>query len=162
MDDPETARKGGSAEARERARYDRDLYNWAIEQAALLRAGKLDEVDAHNVAEEIDDVGNEQYDKLESASRLILLHLLKWDHQPERRSRSAQSSIAVQRRHALRVLRKNPGLKPMIDEAVTEAYEVARIDAAAQTLLEEGGFPPECPYSWTEIMDRPVEWPPMD
>lgn len=162
MDDPETARKGGRAETQERARYDRDLYSWAIEQAALLRAGKLDEVDAHNVAEEIDDVGNEQYGKLESAVRVILLHLLKWDHQPGRRSRSWQSSIAVQRRHALRVLRKNPGLKPLIEEAVAEAYEVARIEAAAQTLLEEDGFPLECPYSWSEIMDRPVAWPPAD
>ncbi len=51
----------------ERARYDRDLYSWAIEQAELLRAGRISEADALNIAEELDDVGNEQYDKLESA-----------------------------------------------------------------------------------------------
>ena len=67
------------------ARYDRDLYSWAIEQAALLRAGRIAEADALNIAEELDDVGNEQYDRLESALRIILLHLLKWGHQPERR-----------------------------------------------------------------------------
>src|ERR687883_164807 len=83
----------------ERARYDRDLYSWAIEQAALLRAGRIAEADVLNIAEEIDDVGNEQYDKLESALRIILIHLLKWDHQPERRSRSWWASIRVQRRH---------------------------------------------------------------
>jgi hypothetical protein len=66
-----------------RARYDRDLYSWAVEQAALLRSGRVTELDALNIAEELDDVGNEQYDKLESALRPILLHLLKWDHQPE-------------------------------------------------------------------------------
>ena len=141
------------------ARYDRDLYSWAVEQAALLRAGRIAEIDAHNIAEELDDVGNEQYEKLESALRIILLHLLKWDHQPERRSRSWSSSIAVQRKHVSKVLRKNPGLQPLIDEATSEGYEIARIEAAAQTLLEEDIFPHECPYSWHEIMERKIVWP---
>ena len=145
---------------KEPARYDRDLYSWAVEQAALLRAGKITEADALNIAEELDDVGNEQYDKLESALRLILLHLLKWDHQPERRSRSWYASIKVQRKHVLKVLKKNPGLKPVADEAVTEAYETARIEAALQTSLEEDRFPFDCPYSWDEITERPIEWPP--
>jgi hypothetical protein len=156
MDGPDTARKSAPADARDGARYERDLYSWAVEQAALLRAGRLAEVDALSLAEEIDDVGSKQYDKLQSALRLILLHLLQWDHQPERRSRSWQLSIAVQRRHVLRVLRKNPGLKAVVDEAVTEAYEIARLEAAAQTLLEEDIFPVECPYSWNEIMDRAI------
>ncbi len=173
MDDPETLRKpppnpppqageGRVGGVPEGARHDRDLYSWAVEQAALLRAGRLGEVDALNLAEEIDDVGNEQYDKLESAIRAILLHLLKWDQQPQRRSRSWQLSIAVQRRHVLRVLRKNPGLKPLLDEAITEAYEIARIEAAAQTLLDDDMFSAECPYSWNEIMERPILWPPAD
>jgi hypothetical protein len=143
----------------EPARYDRDLYSWALEQAELLRAGRISEVDALNIAEELDDVGNEQYEKLESALRIILLHLLKWDHQPERRSRGWCSSIAVQRKRVLRVLRKNPGLKPVVQEAITEAYETARIEAAAQTLLEEDLFARECPYAWSEIMDREIPWP---
>src|SRR5437660_10075052 len=98
-----------------RARYDQDLYSWAAEQAALLRAGRIAEADVLNIAEEIDDVGNEQYDKLESALRIILIHLLKWDHQPERRSRSWRGSILAHRNHVRRVLRKNPGLKPHVD-----------------------------------------------
>src|SRR6201986_5391756 len=104
------------------ARYERDLYGWAAEQAALLRTGRIAEADAHNIAEELDDVGSEQYDKLESALRLILLHLLKWDHQPERRSRSWWASITVQRNQVRRVLRKNPGLKPHVKTATADAY----------------------------------------
>ena len=160
MDDPsDRAAQCRGNEVQEPARYDRDLYSWAVEQAALLRAGRISEADAVNIAEEIDDVGNEQYNKLESALRVILLHLLKWDHQPERRSRSWWASIAVQRKHALRVLDKNPGLKPLIDEAIVEAYETARIQAMAQTSLDDDAFPPDCPYSWQEIMEQPVEWP---
>ena len=47
-----------------------------------MRAGRITEADALNIAEEeLDDVGNEQYDKLESALRVISVHLLKWDQQ---------------------------------------------------------------------------------
>jgi hypothetical protein len=160
MDDRTTTGKQHPARAgRQAARYDRDLYSWAVEQAALLRAGRIADADARNIAEELDDVGNAQYEKLESALRIILLHLLKWEHQPKRRSRSWWLSISVQRRHVLRVLRKNPGLKPVLDEAITEAYEIARIEAAAQTLLEEDVFPLECPYSWNDIMERKLRLP---
>ena len=146
----------------DRARYDRDLYSWAVEQAALLRAGRIAEADILNIAEEIDDVGNEQYDKLESALRIILLHLLKWDHQPERRSRSWHLSIQVQRKHVQKVLRKNPGLKPHVEEAIVDAYEVARLEASGQTSLDTDSFPLECPYGWDQIMERQISWPPAD
>jgi hypothetical protein len=160
MDDRTDTRRHSSG--KEPARYDRDLYSWAVEQAALLRAGKIAEADALNIAEELDDVGNEQYDKLESALRLILLHLLKWDHQPERRSRSWRATIIVQRNHVQKVLRKNPGLKPHIEEAVAEAYRDARVEAGAETGLDDKVFSKSCPYSWDDIMERPIEWPPKD
>ena len=107
-------------------------------------------------------MGSEQYDKLESALRIILLHLLKWDHQPERRSRSWTASILVQRNRVQKVLRKNPGLKPHVEEAIVEAYADARILAAAQTRLGDSDFPEHCPYSRQQIMQRPIDWPPAD
>ena len=42
-------------------------------------------------------MGEEQYDKLESALRVLMLHLLKWDHQPSMRSRSWTLTIREQR-----------------------------------------------------------------
>ena len=75
-----------------------DLYSWAVRQAELLREGRLAEIDAAAIAEEIDDVGEEEYHRLESALRVLMLHLLKWDHQPERRSRSWTLSILEHRR----------------------------------------------------------------
>lgn len=65
-----------------------DLYSWAVRQAELLRDGRLKEIDPVAIAEEIDDVGEEQYDRPESALRVLMLHLLKWDRQPSMRSRS--------------------------------------------------------------------------
>src|SRR5271165_3619961 len=82
-----------------------DLYSWALRQAELLRAGRLSEIDPAAIAEEIDDVGEEEYHRLESALRVLMLHLLNGDHQPERRGRSWTISIREQRRRAARQLR---------------------------------------------------------
>ncbi len=136
-----------------------DLYSWALRQAELLRAGRLSEIDPAGIAEEIDDVGDEQYDKLESALRLLMLHLLKWDHQPDRRSRSWTLTVLEQRKRIQRQLRKNPGLKSRLDEALTDAYDDARIEASSETGLPLRAFPATRPFEYPEIMERPIVWP---
>lgn len=138
------------------ARYADDLYGWVEQQIALLRAGRLDEIDADNIAEELSDVAHNQYDKLESALRVLMLHLLKWDHQATHRSRSWVSTVHEQRKRITRVLRKNPSLKPHISEAVAEGYEDARDDAVEETGLAVRIFPADCPYDWAAITTRVI------
>src|SRR5271165_5942558 len=94
-----------------------DLYSWAVRQAELLRAGRLSEIDPVAIAEEIDDVGEEEYHRLESALRILMLHPLKWDHQQNRRSRSWTLTILERRPRAQRQLRRSPGLKSQLDDA---------------------------------------------
>jgi len=136
-----------------------DLYSWAVRQAELLRAGRLSEIDPVAIAEEIDDVGLEEYHRLESALRVVMLHLLKWDHQPDRRSRSWTLSILEHRRRVHRRLRGSPGLKSQLDEALEGAYEDARLEAANETGLPLGVFPVRRPFDYAEIMERPIIWP---
>jgi hypothetical protein len=136
-----------------------DLYSWARRQAELLRAGRLSEIDATAIAEEIDDVGEERYDKLESALRMLMLHLVEWDHQPDKRTRSWTLTIREQRRRAERQLRKNPGLKSQVDEALEAAYEDARVEAASETGLALNLFPVQRPLEYAEIMQRSIVWP---
>jgi hypothetical protein len=151
----------GSAKPKAGSRVvkERDLYTWARETAALLREGRLGELDLGAVAEEIDDVGEEQYLRLESALRVLLHHLLKWDHQPAARNRSWAISVREQRRRVERQLRKNPGLKGRLDEALADAYEDARDEAARETGLPTRAFPADSPYAFAEIMERPIVWP---
>jgi hypothetical protein len=153
-----TTKARGSAEAAAPTprRYGADLFGWVEDQIALLKAGRLSEIDANNIAEELSDVGNEQYDKLESAIRIVLLHLLKWDHQPGHRSTSWVLSIREHRRRIELVLRKNPSLKPSIEEATLEGYANAQDDAIRETGLPETVFPDLCPYDWDTIMNRVV------
>jgi hypothetical protein len=136
------------------AAYDRDFYSWSIEQGRLVREGRWDAVDRENVAEEIESLGREQFNKLESALRALMLHILKWDHQPGRRSRSWSLSICRARLDVDDVLADNPGLESRIAEATARAYRKARLEAVKETGLDEETFPDTCPYSWDDINAR--------
>ena len=135
--------------------YDRDLHAWALEQARLLKARRFGEIDVDNVAEEILAVAQTEFRVLVSALRVLLMHMLKWDHQPERRSRSWENSIAEHRYRVEEQLQDDPSLKPRLEEAVKKAYYRARLRASSQTDLELGAFPADCPYDWDTIMHRP-------
>jgi hypothetical protein len=134
--------------------YQRDLYAWSREQARLLKDGRLEEIDAENIAEEILDVGSNEYDKLESALRVLLMHMLKWDYQPERRSSSWAATIVEQRFRVEKQLRKNPSLKSRLPEAVADGYKQGRVAAWGETGMELDLFPEECPYDWDTILTR--------
>ena len=149
---------GPVALEKERAGYDSDFYTWSQEQGRLVREGRWSEVDRENIAEEIESLGREQFNKLESAIKVILIHMLKWDHQPERRSRSWALSIKGQRIVMRKVLKDNPDLKPRIGEAIAGAYEEACVDAANETGLAEKAFPPTCPYSRDDITSRAFQY----
>jgi Domain of unknown function DUF29 len=140
--------------AKKRPRYEDDLYSWVQEQVALLRAGRLAEIDAANVAEELSDVGAEQYDKLQSALEVLLMHMLKWDHQPARRTRSWSLTIEEQRLRVAKQLRKNPGLKSRLPEAIDDGFRLGRVRAAREMKVELESMPVSCPYEWEAIIQR--------
>ena len=150
--DIEADRAPGDAPVR--AEYERDFYSWLMEQARFIREGRIDALDRDNLAEEIESQAREQFNKLVSALRVLMLHMLKWDRQRARRSRSWVLSIQEQRFEIADVLADNPGLKPRVDDAIERAYRRARIEAAKETGLDEATFPATCPYSFDDITTR--------
>ncbi|GJD65374.1 DUF29 domain-containing protein [Methylobacterium frigidaeris] len=144
--------------SQDRARYEDDTYAWALEQARLLRAGRLDAVDAEHVAEELESLGKSEFAKLRSGLRVLVMHMLKWDQQPEHRTASWIFSIREQRRRYEQVIRENPSLRPRRPAALAEAYEEARLWAANETHLQPEEFPGTCPYTWDDLLDRPFDF----
>ena len=134
--------------------YESDVYAWALKNAELIRQRRFDEIDVDNVAEEIESVGKSEQRELESRLTVLLVHLLKWRHQPARRGRGWQLTIKEQRLAAARLLRKNPSLKSARGELLEEAYESARLIAARETGLDEGAFPEACPFSVEQVFDQ--------
>lgn len=136
--------------------YETDYYGWIEDQIALLEAGRLSEIDAQNIAEEIKDIGTRQYDKLENALTALVYNLLKWDTFPERRTVSAVLSIGAHRDQIETLLRRNPSLISLATEALSEAYIYATYDMMRDSDLPESAFQTQCPYDWETVRTRKV------
>ena len=134
--------------------YEQDFYTWSLEQAELLRLRRFDQVDWVNVIEELADLGRSEYRSLVSALEQLTLHLLKWQYQPNRRSRSWQLSIDKQRLQIERLLEDSPGLGSRLESAVATGYKYGRKGAIKETGLAAEYFPPQCPYPWELLMDE--------
>ena len=138
--------------------YESDFYAWANEQAALLRAGKLSAADIENIAEEIESMGRSEKRELISRLTVLLMHLLKWRHQPGGRCTSRQLTIEVQRQDVADHLADNPSLKAKLSETMESAYSRARLNAAKETSLSTTVFPTACPWPFEQLMGEGF-WP---
>jgi hypothetical protein len=136
----------------ERSTYDVDFAAWARRQAALIRAGHWEHIDASNVADEIDDLSKRQQHELRSRLRVLIVHVLKWDHQPERRSRSWALTIREQQVRIEDVLAVSPSLQALLVDYVQAVYESARDLAALETGLPDSTFPPAMPYTVEQVL----------
>ncbi|MBP0614638.1 DUF29 domain-containing protein [Jiella mangrovi] len=134
-------------------RYDEDFTAWAFEQAELMRLGRLADTDLPNLIEEIESLGNEQIHALESFYTLLIFHLLKWQFQPERRTRSWSGTILNARTQLHRREKRNPSLKAQSSEIVADIYPDARRQAATETGLPIDTFPETCPYDLDQLRD---------
>lgn len=138
--------------------YHRDYCAWALRNAELLKAGRFAEVDVQHLVEELEDVGKSERRALESHLRNLMLHLLKWQFQPQLRGASWRQSIRNARIAVAKVVRDSPSLKPAIAQAIVDEYPNARADAVDETGLREVEFPVDCPYSEAELLDAGF-WP---
>ena len=141
------------------AAYEDDVHAWAFQQASLLRSGQWNRLDIEHLADEIEDVGRSEARELRGALAVVLLHLLKWDRQPERRRRSWALSIQEHRCRMADSLGENPSLEGKLSELLASAYRSGRNAALSETDLPGAGLPATCPYGWDEIMTRPIDWP---
>ena len=132
--------------------YESDFYRWTKQQARLIKERRFDELDLDHLAEEVEDMGKHEPRSLTSHLKQLLMHLLKWQYQPERRLRSWRDSIILQRADAKQVLDENPSLNPRIPELYQKAYRQAFPLAIRQTELPKNTFPPECPWRFDEVM----------
>ena len=145
--------------------YDQDFYAWTQEQAALLREGAVEELDLTNLAEEVEDLGHSQQDKLASHLLVLLTHLLKLQlaasHCPHDYARAAPGwhlTCRAQRLQIAKVLRRNPRLRSTVAAELVEAYEIARLEATQALAIDEDLIPERSPWSEIEVLD-PTFWP---
>ena len=140
--------------------YDADVILWSQEQARLLREGRFSQLDIEHLADEIEDVGKSE--KRELANRMIVLlaHLLKWRHQPQRRGRSWELTINHQRKRIALALKETPSLRAAMRDP--DWQEAVWLDttalAARQTRLAHSRFGASCPWTVEQVLE-PGWWP---
>jgi Domain of unknown function DUF29 len=134
--------------------YDSDYFLWSEHQAALLRQGKLTLLDIENLAEEIESLGKSDRRALMSQVNRILVHLLKWQFQPDRRTASWEKSIRSARRSISRILEDSPSLKDAMSARLEKEFDLARRDASRETGLPESAFSKRRPYTEAQILDE--------
>ena len=135
--------------------YERDFYQWTRDQADLLRTGRLNALDVEHLVEELENMGARERRELTNRLKVLIAHLLKWQCQPQLRSRSWDATIQEQRLSLQDLLDDNPSLRPTLeDHQLHRAYRLGRLLAIKETNLEETTFPPECPYSVAQVLDE--------
>ena len=137
--------------------YDQDFLAWTERQAALLRAGRLDQLDLDNLAEELDTMGRSEWGELENRLEVLLMHMLKWDHQPTRRSGSWKATMREQRNAIRRLLRRSPSLKRDLETTIADVYRDAVGRASDETGLSAASFPQRLPYGVAEVLEAAPE-----
>ncbi len=144
-----------------RPNADDDFAAWIHDQVDALKTGRFDELDIGELADEVESLAKRDFRKLESAIGNILLHMLKWDYQPEGRGASWRRSINAARKRVWAELASSPSFRPRLGDAIMHVYEGAREEVWEETgvfILQRE--PQSCPYSWDEIMSRPHELEP--
>ncbi|ELS30582.1 MULTISPECIES: DUF29 domain-containing protein [Pseudanabaena] len=133
--------------------YAQDFYAWTQEQSELLRLGQWQTLDIENLVEEILSLGRQQKQELRNRLGILIGYLLKWDYQPELRSKSWKATIREQRDEILEILNENPSLKPYLDEATQKGFRQGINLVLKETPLDLIDLPSECPYAIAQILD---------
>lgn len=133
--------------------YKQDFYAWLLNSAALLQAKNFVEIDSENIAEELVGMAKSEKRQLLNRFAILLMHLLKWQFQPSRRSKSWERTIKEQRKKIILLLEESPSLKYELSQKISDAYEIAILNAANETGLDESDFPKNCEYSFEEILN---------
>jgi Domain of unknown function DUF29 len=133
--------------------YEQDYYLWLETTAKLLREKQLSALDIANLLEEIEDMGRSEKRAVYNNLKILLLHLLKYKYQSEKRSNSWRATIVEHRQRLKKAFKESPSLQPYFTEILNECYQDARELAAAETELAIEGFPVDSPFTAEETLN---------
>lgn len=126
--------------------FEKDETAWLEQTAELVRGKRFDQVDSSNLAEYLTDMAKR--DRREVFSRLVtlLIHLLKWEYQQDRRSTSWQTTLLEQQRELSQLLESGT-LRNHAETVFAKAYAAARRHVVVETAQDPGVFPENSPWA---------------
>lgn len=136
--------------------YDRDFLQWTQQQAEYLQKGRWADLDVQNLVEELEALGRSEQKELGSYLQVLILHLLKWQYQLERRTKSWETTISNCRDQIQDCLEDTPSLQGFLQDSdwIEKYYRRGRREAAKETQKSIDAFPVECPYLIDQLLVR--------
>lgn len=148
--------------------YSKDYPLWLEMNINLIKEKSYEDVDWENLVEELEDMGRRHLDEAISRMVVILVHLYKIDsfrHLTkagfEKGGHGWIKTIVNQRRHLNALLKAYPSIKAKLPDEVERAWtlSIPYIVEEAENLgvqIDENSIPQKSPYSYHDIMERPI------
>jgi hypothetical protein len=133
--------------------YDSDFAIWIETTVELLKEQQFEQIDLGNLIEEIESMGKSERSAIRNNLIVVLLHLLKWRYQSEKRTNSWKSSIFEHRLRLEDDFTDSPSLRRYYLEVFAKSYQNARKLAAIETGLDLRAFPVESPFTPEQALD---------
>lgn len=135
--------------------YNQDFLVWTQQQAECLKKGRWAELDVEHLVEELETLGRSEQKELGSYLQVLLMHLLKCQYQPERKTKSWVNTISNCRNKIQDCLEDTPSLQRFLEdwEWIQKYYRRARRDAANEIQIPIKIFSIECLFSIEQIID---------
>ncbi len=133
--------------------YEKDFALWSAEQAALIRSGKLDQIDIENIAEEVESLAREERRKIDAHLQATLMQMMRWRYQSEYRCGKWESDLLTYRERILDIVETSPSLASYPAEALPDEYRIARQWSSIETTIPFESLPSDCPFSIEQVLD---------
>ena len=140
--------------------YEHDIHAWTQQTAELLKQRRFQEIDVEHLIEELESMGRRDRQELVSRLKILLGHLLKWEHQPTHRCSYWLGAILEQRLRIRDLLEDCPSLKPYLAQAAVAAYADGVNLASKETGLPLDNFTGRWPHPLNVLLED--EWLPGD
>jgi hypothetical protein len=150
--------------------YNKDFYQWIMENVELLKNKEFDLVDWENVIKELESMGRSELSSAISFMTVILEHLYKYEHFRDNNTMGNGwiKSILNSRYRLIKIFDKNPSLEKKAEESISEAWEdsikkmITWFKYPENKILAkkyfskiptDQDFPKKCPYTFQQILE---------
>ncbi|MEM8638808.1 MAG: DUF29 domain-containing protein [Cyanobacteria bacterium P01_G01_bin.54] len=133
--------------------YEQDYMAWLFHIAVLLEQQQWSQIDAPNLIEELKDMGKRERRAIPSHLEIVLMHLLKYRYQPQKRSNSWRYTLFEHRDRIAKQLADSPSLKAHLTAHWASSYTTARRKATLKTGLNIRQFPESAPFTLEQTLD---------
>lgn len=132
--------------------YNQDFAKWVKTTVEQLKHQQWEQIDLENLVNEVEGLTKQEQRELRNYLKLLLWHILKWQYQPQKRSRSWEVTIEQAQEEITDILEDSPSLKQYLEDSFEAVYQQARSKAKKETGLALSTFPEAPPMTLEEAL----------